>query len=69
MHQPEPCAVGMFDKSYAVFGMKGTFLVRPGLSLAGCMVISAAMPGGACKHMALDGTQLHARSLEVGTTS
>lgn len=49
----------------AVFALKGTFLVRPGLSLAGCMVISAAVAGGGCKHMALDGTQLQSRSLEV----
>lgn len=49
----------------AVCALKGTFLVRPGLSLAGCMVISAAVAGGGCKHMALDATQLQSRSLEV----
>ncbi|KAL0055738.1 hypothetical protein WJX82_003952 [Trebouxia sp. C0006] len=43
----------------------GTFLVRPGLSLAGCMVISAVVPEGPCKHMALDSNQLSSRSLEV----
>ena len=53
----------------AVCALKGTFLVRPGLSLAGCMVISAAVAGGGCKHMALDGTQLQSRSLEVSTSS
>ena len=53
----------------AVFALQGTFLVRPGLSLAGCMVISAAVAGGGCKHMALDGTQLQSRSLEVSAPS
>ncbi|KAL3140210.1 hypothetical protein ABBQ38_004485 [Trebouxia sp. C0009 RCD-2024] len=62
------CGFGM-DRQRAEYLLAhqpvGTFLVRPGLSLAGCMVISAAVAGGACKHMALDSTQLYSRSLEV----
>ena len=50
-----------------VSALQGTFLVRPGLSLAGCMVISAVVPEGPCKHMALDSNQLSSRSLEVST--
>lgn len=63
MRQPKTTCHVKHDM--AVFALKGTFLVRPGLSLAGCMVISAAVAGGGCKHMALDGTQLQSRSLEV----
>ena len=50
-----------------VSALQGTFLVRPGLSLAGCMVISAVVPEGPCKHMALDSNQLNSRSLEVSS--
>ena len=52
----------------SLYLLQGTFLVRPGLSLAGCMVISAVVPEGPCKHMALDSNQLSLRSLEVSTT-
>ena len=45
--------------------VQGTFLVRPGLSLAGCLVVSAVVQGGGCRHMALDSAQLDSRSLEV----
>lgn len=48
--------------------MQGTFLVRPGLSLASCMVISAVIEGSIIKHMALDGSRLEAKSLEVSPT-
>lgn len=45
--------------------LQGTFLVRPGLALARCMVISAVIEGGIIKHLALDGSQLDATTLEA----
>lgn len=48
--------------------VQGTFLVRPSMSLAGTMVISA-VTDGRVKHMALDGNQLDSRSLEVQSPS
>ena len=69
MHQPTAMCHCDLKYHMAVPALKGTFLVRPGLSLAGCMVISAAVAGGSCKHMALDGNQLQSRSLEVSSSS
>lgn len=48
--------------------LQGTFLVRPSLSLTGCLVISAVV-GGSVKHMALDQQQLCTRSLDVSPAS
>ena len=48
--------------------MQGSFLVRPSLSLTGCLVISAVV-GGSVKHMALDQQQLCTRSLDVSPVS
>ena len=47
---------------------QGSFLVRPSLSLTGCLVISAVV-GGSVKHMALDQQQLCIRSLDVSCIS
>ena len=43
---------------------EGTFLVRPSLSMDSTMVISTVMHGSVC-HLALDHTQLEARTIEV----
>ena len=56
------------NNPYCIAGglvVQGTFLVRPGLSLAGCLVVSAVVQGAKCRHMALDSAQLGSRSLEV----
>ena len=43
---------------------EGTFLVRPSLSMDSTMVISTVVPSGVV-HLALDHTQLEARTIEV----
>ena len=45
--------------------LQGTFLIRPSISLTGCMVVSIVSPNGSVKHMCLDSKQLYAQPLEV----
>lgn len=43
----------------------GTFLIRPSISLTGCMVVSTVADHGGVKHLCLDSRQLFSRPLEV----
>ncbi|DBA73472.1 TPA: hypothetical protein ACH3X1_011499 [Trebouxia sp. C0004] len=43
----------------------GTFLIRPSISLTGCMVVSTVAENGSVKHLCLDSKQLYSRALEV----
>ncbi|KAL0043372.1 hypothetical protein WJX79_002939 [Trebouxia sp. C0005] len=45
--------------------MPGTFLIRPSISLTGCMVVSTVAENGSVKHLCLDSKQLYSRALEV----
>ena len=45
--------------------MQGTFLIRPSISLTGCMVVSTVAENGSVKHLCLDSKQLYSRALEV----
>ena len=41
------------------------FLIRPSISLTGCMVVSTVAENGSVKHLCLDSKQLYSRALEV----
>ncbi len=45
--------------------VQGTFLIRPSISLTGCMVVSTVAENGSVKHLCLDSKQLYSRALEV----
>ena len=45
--------------------VQGTFLIRPSISLTGCMVVSTVAENGSVKHLCLDSKQLYSRPLEV----
>jgi len=55
----------LFAELSVCASVQGTFLIRPSISLTGCMVVSTVAENGSLKHLCLDSKQLYSRALEV----